>query len=190
MAESKSSTSVAARLDAIEAQIRQILEALHGAGGASGPSTTIELTSEELDKIGDALEDLDSRLTDRQRLYFLGILGAAAHHFQQVLASEGPSVENIRTIQVANAARIRDVKLSDAFQGLTKVEQGRLGSIISPGGDVMDSVGVGVGVACVGVDWSKDLTKDQLGGWRTNPAFGGAVVNPGTLGGLPGGFGR
>lgn len=32
----------------------------------------------------------------------------------------------------------------------------------------MDSVGVGVGVACVGVDWSKDLATDQLGGWRTN----------------------
>lgn len=89
MAESKSSTSVAARLDAIEAQIKQIIEALHGSGGVSGPSTTIELTGEELDKIGDALEDLDSRLTDRQRLYFLGILGAAAHHFQQVLQPRG-----------------------------------------------------------------------------------------------------
>lgn len=187
--------SVTARLDAIERQIGEILKMLQG-GGTSSPSqgTTIELTENELDQIGDVLDQVDSQLTDRQRLYFLGILGAAAHHFEQILSTEGPSVENIRQVQVSNFSKVRDVKISDAFHGMTSVERGKLGTM-SPGGDVMDAIGVGVGVACIGVDWSKDLANQQLSSWRTNPAFSGGNVagggqSGGPLGGLPGGFGR
>ena len=81
------------------------------------------------------------------------------------------------------------LKLGDALGSLSKIERGTLGSPIGP---VADSVGGGVGVACVSVDWSKDLDSQlSRGEWRTNPAFGGGLTNPaGGLGGLPGGFGR
>lgn len=194
MAESRSSTSVTARLDTIERQIKQILEMLQGGAPQPSQGTTIELTTGELDQIGDILDELDSRLTDRQRLYMLGILGAAAHHFEQVLSTEGPSVENIRQVQVSSLEQIRQVKISDAFHGMTNVERGQLGTV-SPGANVMDSVGVSVGVACIGGDWTKDLGSQQMGAWRTYPAFSGGNVAGGgaaggPLGGLPGGFGR
>lgn len=180
--------SVSTRLDAIETRLEQILSALMGARPQDG-GTVIELTEKEIDGIGDALDRVGGSLTDRQRLYLLGILGAAAHHLESVASTEGAVSENLRTITVAHAANISQVKLGDAFAGLTKIEQGRLGSILQPGGEVMDSIGVGVGVACVGVDWSKDLAKADVGAWRTNPAFDlGMAGNP--VGGLPGGFGR
>ena len=196
MASRENPKSVATRLDAIEAQLAQIVQALFGGGGGTeGATAKVELSEDEIDGIGDALEALESKLTDRQRLYLLGIFGAAAHHLEQALSTEGTTLENLRTIQVTNAAEVGEVKLSDAFIGLTKVEHGRLGSLTGMGAAMQDSIGVGVGVGCVGVDWSKDLSKVDVGGWRTNPAFdtgrvGGSVINPGPLGGLPGGFGR
>lgn len=193
MATTRSLQGLEQRIDALEGRLDEVLALLRQGGGAApGGMTEIELDDEELDGISDVIESIESKLSDRQRLYLLGIFGAAAHHLEGVASREG-RIENLRKIQVDNLSKMRAVHLSDAFAGLTKVEQGRLGNI--GGGPLQDSVGVGVGVACVGVDWSKDLDKVDVGGWRTNPAFrggalGGQVVNPGGLGGLPGGFGR
>ncbi|MCP1337744.1 hypothetical protein [Futiania mangrovi] len=191
MATTRSLQGLEQRIDALEERLDEVLALLRQGGAASGGMTEIELDDEELDGISDAIESIENKLSDRQRLYLLGIFGAAAHHLEGVASKEG-RVENLRKIQVDNLAKMRAVHLSDAFAGLTKVEQGRLGNI--GGGTVQDAVGVGVGVACVGVDWSKDLDKVDVGGWRTNPAFRGGTltnpVNPGGLGGLPGGFGR
>lgn len=183
--------SVSARLDAIEARLEQILAAISGSTSA-GSTTTIELTEAEIDGISTALDKMGAGLSDRQQLYLLGIFGAAAHHLEGVASSEGAVPESLRTIKVANAANIRQIRLGDTLAGLTKIEQGKLGSIGTPGGEVQDSVGVGVGVACVGVDWSKDLAAVDAGAWRTNPAFdmGGMSRLGNPVAGLPGGFGR
>ncbi|MCL2779685.1 MAG: hypothetical protein FWD73_16970 [Polyangiaceae bacterium] len=188
MAESTSS-SISARLDAIEAQLKEIVKALYGSSGAAGAApttTTIELTDSEFDKIADALDDLDAKLTDRQRLYMFAIFGAAASHFATVLSAESPQVANIRTIQVQNADKISNVKLSDTFHSLVQIDQGKLGSMVNQGtvatsggattsgGTVMDSVTAGVsvsaGVVSGGVTWSKSDGGNQVGSWQTMAA--------------------
>lgn len=135
--------SVSARLDAIESRLEQILAAL-GGGVAPRAQTVIQLTDAEIDGISDALDRVGAGLSDRQQLYLLGIFGAAAHHLEGVAASEGVATENLRTITVANAANIRQVKLGDALAGLSKIEQGQIGGVTTPGGEVMDRSALGL----------------------------------------------
>lgn len=159
------------------------------------------LSDKDLDGIADALDEMGSKLSDVQRAYLLGIFGVAASHFGIGDGRESRG-EEARVVKVSNVAVLDNLKLSDGFTSLTRTRPGRLGGM-GPG-PVSDSIGGGVSVVCVGVDWSKDLDKDMGGQWRTNPAFGdrgtpgGGFTQPGRgfgqpgggFRGMPGGFGR
>lgn len=177
------------RICHMEATLEKILGLLKSnAGEVDSDSTTIEISTDEIEGISDVLDGLESRLSDRQRVYLIGLFGAAAHHLEQAAGKEGKTTTDIRKLTVKNPDALNKLRLGDAFGSLTKVERGGLGD---PMGPLADSVGVGVGVVCVGVDWSKDLDAKLSGSWRTNPAFGDGLANPtGGLGGLPGTFGR
>jgi hypothetical protein len=180
------------RITQIEQTLDEILSTLQSmASGTveSGNEEAIEMSSDELDGIADALDKMERELTGRQRAYLLGLFGAAAHHLEQIAGAEGTTTHDVRKLVIRNPDSLGRMKLGDVFGSLTKVEHGGLGDPLGP---LADSVGVGVGVACVGVDWSKDLDSQlNRGMWRTNPAFGGRLSRPGGgLGGLPGGFGR
>jgi hypothetical protein len=189
------------RISRIEAMLSQMTQAQGSQGGRQEERSEASLSDKDLDGIADALDEMGSKLSDPQRAYLLGIFGVAATHFGTGEGREGP--DDARVVKVRNIAALDSIKLSDGFTSLTRTQPGRLGGM-GPG-PVSDSVGGGVSVVCVGVDWSKDIGKDMAGGqWRTNPAFGGkgipgggftqpggGLTQPGGgFRGMPGGFGR
>lgn len=190
------------RISRIEAMLSQMTQAQGGQGGRQEGRSEATLSDKDLDGIADALDEMGSKLSDPQRAYLLGIFGVAATHFGSGEGREGLG-DDPRVVKVRNIAALDSIKLSDGFASLTRTQPGRLGGM-GPG-PVSDSVGGGVSVVCVGVDWSKDIGKDMAGGqWRTNPAFGdkgipgggftqpgGGLTQPGGgFRGMPGGFGR
>ena len=103
MAESRTTTS--AQLDQSIAEIERtlskiltILQAGSGSGGGGDATTTIELTTAEIDGIADVLDAMEDRLSERQRVYLLGLFGAAAHHLQQVAGTEGSTTSDVRSL--------------------------------------------------------------------------------------------
>ncbi|HEV7455638.1 MAG TPA: hypothetical protein VGN96_02590 [Roseococcus sp.] len=192
-------TKLEQRISRIEAMLSQMTQAQ---GGRKEELSEATLSDSDLDGIADALDEMGKKLSDAQRAYLLGIFGVAAAHFGVGEGRESLG-EDPRVVKVRNIAALDRIKLSDGFASLARVQPGRLGGM-GPG-PVSDSVGGGVSVVCVGVDWSKDIGKDMAGGqWRTNPAFGdrgtpgggftqpgGGLTQPGGgFRGMPGGFGR
>ncbi len=190
------------RISRIEAMLSQMTQVQGSQGGRQDERSEATLSDKDFDAIADALDEMGSKLSDAQRAYLLGIFGVAATHFGQGDGREGRG-EEARVVKVSNVAVLDRVKLSDGFASLTRTQPGRLGGM-GPG-PVSNSVGGGVSVVCVGVDWSKDIDKAGPGGqWRTNPAFGdrgtpgGGFTQPGGgsgqpgggFRGMPGGFGR
>jgi hypothetical protein len=191
MARSVTNAELAQRVSKIEDTLDEILNQLRGGASGGSEETVVELSEDEIEALAEALDALENQLTERQRVYMIGMLGAAAYHMEQSAGAEG-RLDDVRKLTIRNPDAIAKLRLGDALGSLTKFERGGLGS---PSNPLADSVGVGVGVACVGVDWSKDLAAVASGSWRTNPAFGGGPVGGltqpgGGLGGLPGGFGR